>query len=410
MSHSGDDSFSDAAEECYNAEFRSYPDDAWYNVRVLFAGNSSDKMRVKYDNFSDDYDNVFIADSFKSAYEVYDFIGRFRKASAQLQDPDCSMVVKGMRICASDSFGNDDVRFYDAIIDEVLHKKHSYVNGQEECECTFLISWLHGPNVGNITDKGVANICLLQGSEIPPKLASFIEIALQKIDKALCKSVSGTSNDLVALHKDNKGSPIVKWKPSSSECIRQRKCAPRSLSVVWPLGGIEFGCASKQEETDLGGDKNLHKILVQNLEKELSSSTVSEFIHKQTSITTRVYIFPSLPWEPYTNGVIMLNCQKDLERLLGFLQNPNHFIVSLNGRPWVATEKLLNNDHWTLMLGSPNKLLNRKVAGFNNELKVVCCGTKEYNKAKELRDLFLQFIEHQRGLHKKLRMEERNIS
>ncbi|TYI18584.1 hypothetical protein ES332_A07G101800v1 [Gossypium tomentosum] len=227
MSHSGDDSLSDAAEECYNAEFRSYPDDAWYNVRVLFAGNSGDKMRVK-----------------------------FHKASAQLQDPDCSMVVKGMRVCSSDSFGNDDVRFYDAIIDE-------------------------------------------------------------------------------------------------------RKCAPRSLSAVGPLGGIEFGCASKQEETDLGGDKNLHKILVQNLEKELSSSTVSEFIHKQTSITTRVYIFPSLPWEPYTNGVIMLNCQKDLERLLGFLQNPNHFIVSLNGRPWVATEKLLTNDHWTLMLGSPNKLLNR---------------------------------------------------
>ncbi|TYI18587.1 hypothetical protein ES332_A07G101800v1 [Gossypium tomentosum] len=250
MSHSGDDSLSDAAEECYNAEFRSYPDDAWYNVRVLFAGNSGDKMRVKYDNFSDDYDNIFIADCFKSAYEVYDFIGRFHKASAQLQDPDCSMVVKGMRVCSSDSFGNDDVRFYDAIIDE-------------------------------------------------------------------------------------------------------RKCAPRSLSAVGPLGGIEFGCASKQEETDLGGDKNLHKILVQNLEKELSSSTVSEFIHKQTSITTRVYIFPSLPWEPYTNGVIMLNCQKDLERLLGFLQNPNHFIVSLNGRPWVATEKLLTNDHWTLMLGSP---------------------------------------------------------
>ncbi|TYH09511.1 hypothetical protein ES288_A07G102100v1 [Gossypium darwinii] len=361
MSHSGDNSLSDAAEECYNAEFPSYPDDAWYNVRVLFAGNSGDKMRVKYDNFSDDYDNIFIADCFKSAYEVYDFIGRFHKASAQLQ---------------------------------MLHKKHSYVNGQEECECTFLISWLHGPNVGNIIDKGVANICLLQGSEILPKLVSFIEIALKKIDKALCKSVSATSNDLVALHKDNKGSPIVKWKPSSLECIRQRKCAPRSLSAVGPLGGIEFGCASKQEETDLGGDKNLHKILVQNLEKELSSSTVSEFIHKQTSITTRVYIFPSLPWEPYTNGVIMLNCQKDLERLLGFLQNPSHFIVSLNGRPWVATEKLLTNDHWTLMLGSP----------------VVCYGTKEYNKAKELRDLFLQFIEHQRGLYKKLRMEERNIS
>ncbi|GMI85651.1 hypothetical protein HRI_002234400 [Hibiscus trionum] len=408
--HYGDDNFSDAAMEGYDAEFQSYLDDAWYNVRVLFEGVFGDKLRVKYENFTDDHDNVFVADSFKSEDELYDFIRRFRKTSSQLQDTDCSKVEEGMRVCAAGVFSNGDVRFYDAIVEDVLHKVHSNVNGQEECECTFLLSWLHGPNVGNISDKRVADVCLIQGSEIHPKLASFME----RIEKTLHGSVSGTRNDLacnlIAQQKE-KGSQIVKQKPRFARRLRHGKCARWSLTVVSPSeGGREVCCAIKQEDTDVGGEKNLYIILVQNLEKELSSSTVSEFIHKQTSIAARVHIFPSLPWEPYTNGVIILDCQKDVEWLFGFLQNPNHFIVSLNGRPWVATEKMLMNEHWALMLGSPNKLLNGRGAGFSNELKVVCYGTEEYNKAKELRDLFLQFIDHQRGLFKKLSMEERSIA
>ncbi|XP_022771657.1 uncharacterized protein LOC111314497 [Durio zibethinus] len=396
MSSSGYDNSSDEAEKGYDMEFRSYPDDAWYSVRVLLEGEFGDKLRVKYDNFPDDHDNVFLAESFKSEDELYDFIGRFRKVSDQLQDAECHKVVKGMRVCASDSFGNDETLFYDAIVDDVrtthlpvLHKKHSIVNGQEECECPFLLFWLHGPNVGNVTNKGVANICLLQDSKLQPILASFMEIALQKIEKASHKSVSGTS---------------------FTGGLRQRKCAWQSISKLWPSeGGTEVHCENRQD-TDVGGDKNFYIILVQNLEKELSSAAVSEFIHKQTSIAVQVYIFPSLPWEPYTNGVIMLDCKKDLEQLFGFLHNPNHLIVSLNGRPWVATEKMSMNDHWTSMLESPNKLLNRRGGGFSNELKVVCSGTEEYKKAKELRDLFLQFIDHVKGLYMKLRMEERSIS
>lgn len=97
------------------------------------------------------------------------------------------------------------------------------------------------------------------------------------------------------------------------------------------IGGTEVHCDDRQDN-DVGGDKNLYIILLQNLEKELSPLTVSEFIRKQTSIAVLVHIFPSLPWEPYTNGVIVLASKKDLEQLFNFLQNPNHFIVSLNGR------------------------------------------------------------------------------
>ncbi|XVE72572.1 hypothetical protein DITRI_Ditri11bG0049100 [Diplodiscus trichospermus] len=429
MWHSGNDIFSDAAKEGCNVEFRSYLDDAWYIVRVLLECELGDKLRVRYDNFPADHDNVFLAENFKSVDELFDFKRRFRKLSTHLEGPDCSKVFKGMCVCASHSFG-DDIRFYDAIVDDVrktlllrpfplfpafiemvLHKKHTKVNGQEECECTFPLFWLHGPNVGNVTDKGITDICLLQGSESQPELASFMEITLQKIQKASCKSISGTSCDLdcnlVAQHKENKDSPIVKQKPSFAGRLRQEKRAQRSLSKVWPSeGGTEVHCENTQD-TDVGGDKNLFTILVQNLEKELSPSTVSEFIHKQTSVSSQVYIFPSLPWEPYTNGVIVVDCKKDLEQLLGFLQNPNHFIVSLNGRPWVATDEMSMNDRWTSMLESPNKLLNRRDGRFSNELKIVCFETKEYKKAEEQRDLFLDFIDHQQRLYKELCMQER---
>ncbi|KAK6259606.1 hypothetical protein SCA6_014080 [Theobroma cacao] len=220
----------------------------------------------------------------------------------------------------------------------VVHKKHSNVNGQEECECTFLLFWLHGPNVGNVVEKGVANICLLRSAELEPKLATFMEIATQKIEKALCKLGSDTIDDVafnpVFQHEAN-GSPIVKQKLSSIGRSRQGKCSQHSLSKMWASEAVTGGAKLRSEnrqDTDVGGDKKCQMILVQNLVKELSSSTVLEFIHKQTSIASQAYIFPSLPWESYTNGVIVMDCRKDLEQLFGFLDNPNHFVVSSNGR------------------------------------------------------------------------------
>ncbi|KAA3474760.1 Voltage-dependent calcium channel subunit alpha-2/delta-3 [Gossypium australe] len=455
MSHSGDSPSLVTAEEGYDTEFRSYPDDAWYSVQLLLEGERSEKLRVKYDEFPAESDNVFLADNFKSKDELHDFLGRFRKVSAQLQDPNCSKVVKGMRVCASDSFAAGEVLFYDAIVDDVLRKKHSNLNGQEECECIFLLFWLHGPNVGNLTNKGVADICLLQDSELHPKLIYFMEISMQNIVQALPDFVSGTTSDdlvcnTVARLRETNGRPLSGSLRQGDNCcyvslfIGKVCSAVFERSVVTPrfvhifvsinaqFKSIHFivcnkgvlratvigGNCDNRQDTDVGGDKKLYVILVQNLEKDLSSSAVSKFIHEQTSIATQVYIFPSLPWEPYTNGVIMMDCKKDVEQLFGFLQSPDQFAVSSNGRssiritacrPLVATEKLSLDDHWTLMLKSPNKLLNRWEGGFSGELKVVCCGTEEYKKAKELRDLFLQFIDHQKRLYKKLCMEETSL-
>lgn len=55
------------------------------------------------------------------------------------------------------------------------------------------------------------------------------------------------------------------------------------------------------------------------------------------------------------------------------------------------------------------KKLQKNNAGIRHELKVVCSGTEEYRRAKELRDLFMEFSCHQERLFKRLALEERKI-
>ena len=92
-----------------------------------------------------------------------------------------------------------------------------------------------------------------------------------------------------------------------------------------------------REDADFGGVGNYYTILLENVEKELSPSTIIEFIHRQTSITAQAYVLPSLSSEGYTRSVIVLDFQKDLEDLCGFLNNPDHFIVSSKGRYHYST-------------------------------------------------------------------------
>lgn len=85
-------------------------------------------------------------------------------------------------------------------------------------------------------------------------------------------------------------------------------------------------------DIEIGRDGYHYIILLENLEKELSPSTVIEFLHQKTRITTQAYIFPSLPSELSTQGAIMLDSKKNLEDLSDFLSNPDHIIVSSKGR------------------------------------------------------------------------------
>lgn len=56
-----------------------------------------------------------------------------------------------------------------------------------------------------------------------------------------------------------------------------------------------------------------------------------------------------------------------------------------------------------------NKFGNEKDGRVCCELKVVRLGTNEYSTAKHLKELFMEFLSHQRRLHQRLAMEEQDL-
>ncbi|CAI9782305.1 unnamed protein product [Fraxinus pennsylvanica] len=73
-------------------------------------------------------------------------------------------------------------------------------------------------------------------------------------------------------------------------------------------------------------------VLIENLEKDLSPSAIGEFIYKQTSISSQIYVFPSQPSEPYARGAIVLECKEDFEKIYDLLNSSSQLVVSAKGR------------------------------------------------------------------------------
>ncbi|XP_057460560.1 uncharacterized protein LOC130751049 isoform X4 [Actinidia eriantha] len=336
----------------YDLEFLSTADDAWYSVRVVL---EDDALVVKFLNFAESADERFRPGDFESAEAVDEFVRRFRPISQQLQDRECSRVVEGMAVCASFAFLDDDIRFYDAVVESVHYVNHSFAKEEEECLCTFVLFWKHGPNEGNLTSAGIANV-----KDGVRQFGSFVHSEEGQIGKCYEKILQDTD-----------------------------------------LGG----------ESDMGEIDSHHFILIENLERNLSPASIMEFMHRQTSIAPQAYVFPSLSSESYTRGAIVLDCLKKLKTIRDFLNSPDHIVISSRGRPWVISEIFLRHGRFrttleSLMPISPCKFQNRSIV---DELKVAHRGTKEYRTAKSRRDLFMDFIEHQHRLHKRLALEEKKI-
>lgn len=62
-----------------------------------------------------------------------------------------------------------------------------------------------------------------------------------------------------------------------------------------------------------------------------------------------------------------------------------------------------------LIVGNYNLQSNFKSRSIDDKLKVEHRGGKKYNRAKRLREVFMDFVEHQQGLHKSLALEEKMI-
>ncbi|KAK1584059.1 hypothetical protein Q3G72_029507 [Acer saccharum] len=359
-------------------EFRSFVDDTWYSVRVAFDGRAGGKL----------IDSVYEAGKFFTFEELDDFASRFRPVSVQLQDSECrDVVADGLLVCASHAFTDNDVLFYDAVVEQP------------------------GPNANSLTEKKIESICIVQSIQnLSPNLASFIKMSKEKI-KTYAHTSSSVSDATGTNCNDATGVQSLKQASQATKCVKQ---SASDISPCEEVGRSSNLLKRNREDADFGGVGNYYTMLLENVEKELSPLTIIEFIRRQTSITGQAYVLPSLSSERYSRSVIVLDFQKDLEDLCGFLNNPDHFIVSSKGRPWVVAKNFSRHDIFRASsIGTPmfasQRILQNGNCWNGDELKVVRSGTEEYKTAKELRDLLVEFTSHQERLHKSLAFEERKI-
>ncbi|XP_048434216.1 uncharacterized protein LOC125474470 isoform X2 [Pyrus x bretschneideri] len=410
-------------------EFRSGLDDAWYDV--LIANDGCDRLRVKFVGFGDDHDELYEVSELSSFNDIDEFSRRFRPLSVQVQDTDCSQVVKGMLVCASHSIRRGDRRFYDAVVKKVVHEEHRFVKGEEECSCSFILFWRHGPKAGSLTAQSLDTICRVQPrtNKMHPLLNSFLKTAREKIETTL-SNISTIPRDVA--YDAKTCTPNYRHKLSLSLSInKDKRTSRRPLSLI---SSLKDGIVNPSQGAghDMDVEEVPYVMTIENLEKGLSPLKIVEFIHQQLSISCQAFVSPSLSSEWYTRGIILLDSRKSFDKLSDFLESPDHIIISSRGRllvwwrslfqasnialhirPWVMTEKRRAHDRLrgsivNSMLIS-QKLLERRRTNTCNELKVVSSGTEEYMRGKLLQDLFCEYSNQQRRLHQKLLVEEGKI-
>ncbi|KAL9659404.1 hypothetical protein QQ045_024210 [Rhodiola kirilowii] len=111
-------------------------------------------------------------------------------------------------------------------------------------------------------------------------------------------------------------------------------------------------CEPHYQDTDMGdvdlqlkfmtcSARSTYAVVIDNLEKDLTPLTVTNFILKETNINCQAYIFPSMLTDMYTRGVIEVNSREEFIEFNNFLESTHQIIVSSHNRPWVMTEWLL---------------------------------------------------------------------
>ncbi|MCD7462794.1 hypothetical protein HAX54_049374, partial [Datura stramonium] len=331
---------SDGRPGKYDLEYRYKGDDAWYGVLVVVDGET---MTVKFEGYPETFDVKFVAKDFKSKEEIDELLGRFRDVSPQLQDSECGSVKEGMIVCAAcNAFGKDDMLFYDAVVEAIHRESHSFHNGVEECLCTFVLSWLHGPKKDYLTSSGIEGICIIKGTpQVDPRLASFLNLANQKLRKSSCTSTSTSEQDNSA-SKGLSRTKRVRYLSSVQKSDSSLKGISSAKNVVDVRCKTEATDYSRHwdHDKDLGGQcSNCHVMLVENLERNLLPSSLRDFIREHTSVWSQTYISPCPSYMPYARGIIVVDCEEKLQKINLFLDNPTHLVVSSKGRPIVISER-----------------------------------------------------------------------
>ncbi|XP_016580458.2 uncharacterized protein LOC107878091 isoform X2 [Capsicum annuum] len=354
----------------YNLEYKGNDDDSWYSVRIVIKGK---KMTVKYKGYPKKFDVVFDSGEFKSKEEVDEMVRRFRSVSPQLQDSECGRLKEGMVVCVGcNAFGGEDMLFYDAVIEAIHNVDHSFSN-REECLCTFVVSWLHGPKKGQLTSTRIEGMCIIESvAQVGPKIAPFLKLVNQNLGKSSCMLTSASKYEISA--------------SEGSSCEN----GGSNLSIISSFEGI-----------------NSAKSIV-DVTTGATNSIYSRLWEDDKDLGVQAYILPSLSM-PYARGILVVDSEDTRQKILQFLDSLTHLIVSSTGRPLVITERNLRHGMIKMWSGSYEPQDMCVGTSLDKDLMVVHSGTEAYETAKQLKDLFQEFTSHQRELYKKFSVEEMTI-
>ncbi|XP_057526924.1 uncharacterized protein LOC130806042 isoform X2 [Amaranthus tricolor] len=376
-------------------EFRHDEDDAWYNVQIVLI---ADTLIVKFVEFPDDEDVQFHVADFIDYDEIFKFLRRFRPLCLQLEGSDCSEVKLGIRVCALLDLGDNGRRYFDAIVEGVKRKEHTIMDGIENCSCSVVLSWMHGPKAGTLTLARVEDLCLIRSQkQLDPRLACFSELVKWKHGITLPKLITEDINQI------SEGE-----KPMGEALSHDGDILGYESSEDIDLGGGDRAPAKRRQNRDynIGSmDKEACSFfVVDNLEKDVTPSTISDFIREQTGVEIDAFVFLSFPSQTYTRGALVVDSDEHLEILCNFVAKSDQMITSSKGRPWVVLDSSANEwvrpSFWCL---------EPEHQSADDGLKVVKLGSEEYRKAEKLRELFLNFTDHQEKLFERLVMEEQRI-
>ncbi|XP_057837645.2 uncharacterized protein LOC131047868 isoform X1 [Cryptomeria japonica] len=158
-------------------------------------------------------------------------------------------------------------------------------------------------------------------------------------------------------------------------------------------------------------DRHVHYsevLVLDNLEKDVRPSDVKKVMACVTC-AVQVYIFPSLKVEQFTRGFVWFRDHSSLMKAFAFLQNDEFFIISSNGRPWVALLLHIDNEVCKGIFGGcdiePEDTKHCCLKTLSSKISRVQRGTDEYERAKIRKNMFLEFKEHLAILHKRLELE-----
>ncbi|KAG6498862.1 uncharacterized protein LOC121995823 isoform X1 [Zingiber officinale] len=399
-----------------NVDYRSPADDAWYAVRLAVEGGTT--LRVMYCNFSPEHDDFYLAENLSGPGKVEALRERFRASSVQLQDQDCRSVVQGTKVCASHAFGEDDLRFFDAVVSSVIRAKHIVVNGATVCNCKFILIWQHGPLVGQQTIVSVQQICVVPfRSPHNPTLDNFLGMVSAGHTETTTTSEEHTSkkhDERIMDHsKPNdtakRPSNHMKFEIPQSMDLKRR---PKSVGLKRPPQPMYHDVSSPKPKNN-GGTS--YSLWVDNLEKDVSHITISDYLYEQTSIDCHVQLSHcSMPTTCY-GGMIIVKNERHAKKLLNFLLDPAHIVVSSRGRrflsylcrPWFIKED------WCQVVEDafPRDEINRsnKAQQDSSKLRLVYKGTREYERAKDVQRLHFEFHNHVEKLLRTLDLEEKRV-